>query len=250
MSTDDTGRRPKVFEGDTERSSKARRHPRPVSSSIVESVIDDDVTPLPQEPPDISQLDGFDSLDPVLQRALMSINNTTREHDVTFAKLWGARHVHEEVADLRETIAELRPQFRYLANVRDSLDIHGKQLVQLVQWMDNARAFDAKLDRTLDALDRRLDTVEGDFREMKGTMAAFGKDIAEGFRRRDAELVEFKAAVEERFKKLEAEQAKKNEQYEARIRSLEDSRLSIKAQAAAVALLVGALWALITHFWK
>jgi hypothetical protein len=247
--SESTGRRPKYAEGDIERASKARRHPRP-ESAFPEVVIDPDATPLPQEPPDISQMDGFASLPPAAQRAFVSMHNVQREHDVAFARLWDARHVHTDVQELRETIAELRPQFRYLENVHSALDIHGKQLVQLVQWVTNRRDADKKLELTLESLDKRLDTIESDFREMKGTLGAFGRDIAEGFRRRDAELEEFKATVEERFDALDADRKAEHDKFEARIRSLEDSRLSMTAKAGAVAALIAILAWLVERVWK
>lgn len=249
MSADESGRRPKFAEGDIERSSRVRRYGRPSSGSIVES-IDDDVTPLPQEPPDISQIDGFGELSPVLQRALTSLHNTTREHDVTFAKLWGARHVHEDVSELREAIAELKPHFRYLESVSGVLDQHGKQLFRVVQWIEGRKEIDAKLERTLESLDKRLDTVEADQRQTNSTMVAFGRDVADGFKRRDAELEALKAETQKRFEKLEADQKTKNDEYEKRIRSLEDTRLSMTAKAGAVSLLVVVLAWLVEHFWK
>ena len=245
-----TGRRPKFVEGDIERASKARRHPRPAGAPILDSILEDDVTPLPQEPPDISQIDGFEELPATIKRGFVTLWNTSREHDVAFAKLWGARHVGDDVAQIRTLLDGYRPYFQYLENVHQGMDALGKRVQGIAGWIEQRQRMDEKLDRTIEAFQTRLNTFDSDFRDMKAAMSTLGRDIAEGWRRRDAELEKFKVETEARFAKIDAEHDKERERYEGRIRSLEDSRTSQNAKLAAIGTVIAVLAWLLNHFWK
>jgi DNA repair ATPase RecN len=245
---DDTGRRAKLFEGDIERSSKARRHPRPESASIVESVIEDDVTPLPQEPPDISQLDGFEDMPTTVQRAFKALWNTSREHDVAFAKLWDVRHVGSEITAMRQQLSQVIGFASSLRDVPEILRSHAGVLQRFDERMATRQKLDDRLERTLETLDGRLKQVEDEFREWKGTFKAFGDQVTQAVSRVTNDVSELEATVQARIEKLESEHKSALEKLETRVRSLEDTRTSMFGKLAGLtaALLVVA-W-LVEHF--
>lgn len=222
----DGPRRPRShFEGDTARALKHRPQ-----TNVPEVEIDPEDTPPPREPPDPSELEGFDMLAPELQRQLITLWNTQREHDVGLVRLWEGRHATSEVAALREMLGSLSRELGRLHDMPALLAKQTAQMTELVAWKNERAKLDLKLEYAIEGFDKQLDAIEKDDIKRDGAIATVQRD-----------LTTYAATSAKGFE--EAQKAIAD--LSARVRSLEEDRIKYKAKAATVATIASMLVALV-----
>lgn len=238
--------------------SKRHRHPRAGSMSDEDRALayrrtprsgvpimfdGDDLTPPPREPTSLEAIDGFGELAAPIADALRSMHNTLREHDLGFARLWDARHVTEQLGELRSTIDGMLAGLKPIASVPALLQAQGTHLGELRGWVNTMQAASAKLDATLTQLDHRLDTVERDSITVNATMNGLTSRLAEMFgaitSRIEKDAAGAAKIAEDHEARLDAIEDHRTDTHEARIKSLEDDRIRVKAWAALIGFLAG-----------
>lgn len=249
--SDDTGRRRKVhIEGDVERASKHKQ--RAQSAAPVE--IDPEETPPPREPPSIATMPGFESLPDELRAILLSMHHVQQEHDVGLTRVWDARHVKNELAAVNEVTGQVLDRLGRLGNMPALLQQASVQIGQLVAWKEASDRRERRLDATLDALDKRLDTIERDYVKLDQTIAVLAREITAGFAASKKSVEDLARELEDEVRRLETKLEKQKDEHNARITSLEHSRTSATARygviAAIAAFVIGLIYFVAGKVWK
>jgi len=233
--------------GDTERAlGGRRRRSHPFGVPTVE--IDPELTPPPQEPPSPSSLAGYDSIPPPIARQLDMLSEGLGNVTTAIGKVWDARKDGERldrVDSKLATLAEAATKHQTMLNdfvmpaIKDgmrSMDEVANQMPMLISGLESVTAMVSTVDNRLRQLEVEIrlivERVIMSVREIEIRITAHDKRISDGDARlgllerkeRDKEVITKALARKERFKS--------------------------GGLAGAVAALVGAVYAAISHLTK
>lgn len=201
---------------DRDRVAEERRRIQQAAISAYPVEIDEETTPPPSEPSAPSAIPGYGTLPPEVREQLEAIHITLREHDVGFTRVWDARHVRDELSQLRVLVSGMAVTMKILENVPAALNQAAVRFSVIENYITNQNVLNDRLYQTLDGLDKRLDTVEDNYIALNATITSLGQQLATKFQ-----------SVETTVATLDRETTASLKEHDQRIRLLEDNRAAI-----------------------
>lgn len=189
------------WHGDDDRAAvgASRRKSQPLGVPII---VEHELTPPPQEPPQPSELEGYDSIPPPIREQLQMLRNATANNAEALAKVWAARHEIERVDKHAVRIEQLgieatRVDTLLNTGVWPAIKAFGPMLTKLSEdkahndavreqfwkdWSTLSRQF-REMGERQSKFDRALDSLTADLRAARKQLDAADVDGREALRR-------------------------------------------------------------------
>jgi hypothetical protein len=229
--SDDKTKGARMTDDDRALAGLAQRRAATVSDGVPAPSIGADSTPLPMEPSPIAPGATLEEV----RAYVMKQNNVLREQDIAIARIWDIRNLGDEVTRLSGILGGLAG----LASVPELLRIQSSKIEVLIAGREAESKASDKRDKTIEALDRKIDELDKAFVQTNATISALSASITKQVDGVGDELAALEDRLDEEIEKLRAVV----DEAGAKIATLERAHTIVKAWATLIGFLAGlAAW--------